>query len=139
MKYEERNNLKIQHYLNKGNSYIKKIEETIKDELNNYCVECGEENPEFISVNNAIFLCRECTKNHLKFPKNISKIRKNNIKYLTLSEIQFLLCGGNRALLNFICNEYPKLAELPSNILYRTQAMIYYRQNLIFLLIDQKK
>ena len=130
MKYLIRKNPKISYNLSQGNSYVKKIEEKIKDELNNYCVECGEENPEYISINNAIFLCRECTKTHLKLPKNISKIRKNNIKSLTLNEIQYLLCGGNRSLLNFICNEYPKLAELPSNILYRTQAMIYYRQYL---------
>ena len=130
MKYEERNNLKIQHYLNKGNSYIKKIEETIKDELNNYCVECGEGEPDYISINNGIFLCGDCAKNHLKLPKGISKIKKNNIKSLTLNEIQYLLCGGNRSLLNFIYNEYPKLAELSPNFLYRTQAMIYYRQYL---------
>ena len=134
MKYFIRKNPKITYNLNDGNSYIKKIEEKLKDQLNNYCVECGEENPEYISINNGIFICRECSQIHLKFPKNISKIRKNNIKALTLNEIQYLLCGGNRSLLNFICNEYPKLAELPSNILYRTQAMIYYRQTLQYLI-----
>ena len=130
MKYAVRKEDKFNTLLNEGNSYIQKIEEKIKDELNNFCVECGEENPEFISINNGIFLCRDCVQIHLKFPKNISKIKKNNIKSLTLNEIQYLLCGGNRSLLNFICNEYPKLAELPANILYRTQAMVYYRQNL---------
>ena len=134
MKYFIRKNPKITYNLNDGNSYIKKIEEKLKDQLNNYCVECGEENPEYISINNGIFICRECSQIHLKFPKNISKIRKNNIKALTLNEIQYLLCGGNRSLLNFICNEYPKLAELPSNILYRTQAMIYYRQTLQYFI-----
>ena len=134
MKYDVRKNQKINNLLNEGKSYIRKIEEKIKDQLNNYCVECGEENPEYISVNNGIFICRDCVQTHLKFPKNISKIKKNNIKSLTLNEIQYLLCGGNRALLNFICNEYPQLAELPSNILYRTQAMIYYRQNLLYLI-----
>ena len=127
-------NPKINKLLNEGKSYISKIEEKIKDELNNYCVECGEENPEYISVNNGIFICKDCAQNHLKLPKNISEIKKNNIKSLTLNEIQYLLCGGNRSLLYFICNEYPKLAELPSNILYRTQAMVYYRQYLQFLI-----
>ena len=130
MKYEVRKNQKKNSFLNEGNTFIKKIEEKIKDQLNNYCVECGEENPEYISINNGIFLCRDCAKNHLKFLKNISKIKKNNIRALTLNEIQYLLNGGNRSLLNFICNEYPKLAELPSNLLYKTHAMIYYRQYL---------
>ena len=136
MKLAVNNNQKNEkfNFIFEGTSYIQKIEEKIKDELNNFCVECGEENPEYISINNGIFLCGDCVQNHLKFPKSISIIRKNNIKSLTLNEIQFLLCGGNRSLLNFICNEYPKLAELSPNILYRTQAMVYYRQNLEYLI-----
>ena len=130
MKYEVKKDKIIDNILEEGNSYIKKIEDKIKDELNNFCVECGEENPEYISINNGIFLCRDCVQNHLKFPNGISKIKKNNIKSLTLNEIQYLLSGGNRALLNFIYKEYPKLAELSPNIFYKTQAMIYYRQYL---------
>ena len=136
MKIAVKNNQKKEqfNFIFDGTSYIQKIEEKIKDELNNFCVECGEENPEYISINNGIFICGDCVQNHLKFPKSISTIRKNNIKSLTLNEIQYLLCGGNRALLNFICNEYPKLAELSPDILYRTQAMVYYRQNLEYLI-----
>ena len=130
MKYAFKKDQDKSNILGEGNSYIQKIEEKIKDEMNDFCVECGEENPEYVSINNGIFICRDCVQIHLKFPTIISKVKKNNIKALTLNEIQYLLCGGNRALLNFICNEYPKLAELPSNILYRTQAMFYYRQNL---------
>ena len=117
-----------------GNPYIRMIEEKLNEELNNYCVECGNENPEYISINNGIFICVECVQNHLRFPKNISKIMKNNIKSLTLKEIQPLLCGGNKALLDFINNEFPKLSEFPPYILYRTQAMVYYRHNLKFLI-----
>ena len=118
-----------------GNPYIKMIDEQLNDELNNFCVECGKEKPEYISINNGIFICQICAKNHLKFPNNISKIIKNNtIKSLTLNEIQPLLCGGNRALLDFINNEFPKLSEFPPHILYRTQAMNYYRQYLQYLI-----
>lgn len=118
----------------KGNPYIRMIEEKLNDQFNNYCVECGNENPEYISINNGIFICEECVPNHFKFPKSISKIIKNDIKSLTFQEIQPLLCGGNKALLDFISNEFPKLSEFPPNILYRTKAMIYYRQNLEYLI-----
>ena len=118
----------------KGNQFIKLIEDKLNDDLNNYCVECGNENPEYISINNGVFICIECIPNHLKFPKNISRILKNDKNSLTLNEIQCLLCGGNKALLDFINNEYPKLSELPPNILYRTQAMVYYRQHLQYLI-----
>ena len=134
MKYSVRNNTKIFHNPHEGNPYMKILEKKLKDELNNFCVECGNENPEFISINNGIFICSECVQNHLQFPKNISRIVNNNIKSLTLDEIQFLLCGGNRALLNFINNDFPKLSEFPPYILYRTQAMVYYRQNLQYLI-----
>ncbi len=100
------------------NPFIKMIEEKLNDELNNYCVECGNENPEYISINNGIFICVECVQNHLKFPKNISTIVKNNKQTLTLDNIQPLLCGGNRSLLDFINKEFPKLSEFPPHILY---------------------
>ena len=134
MKYSVRNYQKRNHNPHEGNPYMQILEKKLKDELNNFCVECGSENPEFISINNGIFICAECAKNHIHFPKNISRILTNNIKTLTLDEIQFLLCGGNRALLNFINNEFPKLSEFPPYILYRTQAMVYYRQNLQYLI-----
>ena len=117
-----------------GNPYIKIIEEKINDELNKYCVECGNENPEYISINNGIFICVECVQNHFKFPKNISEIIKNDRKSLTFDEIQPLLCGGNKSLLDFINNEFPKLSEFPPHILYRTEAMVYYRRNLQYLI-----
>ena len=134
MKFAVRKEQKQTNIPYMGNPYIKMIEEQLNDELNNYCVECGNENPEYISINNGIFICVECAQNHFKFPKDISTIINNNIKSLTLNEIQPLLCGGNRALLDFINNEFPKLSEFPPHILYRTQAMIYYRQNLQYLI-----
>ena len=134
MKYSVRNGPKRYHNSHEGNPYMQMIEKKLNDELNNYCVECGNENPEYISINNGVFICGECVQNHFRFPKNISRIINNNIKALTLDEIQFLLCGGNRALLDFINNEFPKLSEFPPNILYRTQAMVYYRQNLQYLI-----
>ena len=134
MKFAVKKTQKQDHIRCMGSPYIKMIEDQLNEELNKYCVECGNENPEYISINNGIFICIECAQNHFKFPKNISKIIKNNIQSLTLNEIQPLLCGGNKALLDFINNEYPKLSEFPPHILYRTQAMIYYRQHLQYLI-----
>ncbi len=129
---QNKNNRNAIFYM--GNPYIKIIEEKIDEELNKYCVECGKENPEYISINNGIFLCMECAQNHFKFPKNVSEIIKNDRKSLTFDEIQPLLCGGNRSLLDFINKEFPKLSEFPPHILYRTEAMVYYRRNLQYLI-----
>ena len=122
------------NYPGGGKECIRMIENKIKDELNNYCVECGEEKPEYISINNGVFLCGECIQNHLKLPQEISTIIKNDLESLTLSEIQYIYCGGNKNLLNFINQEFPKLTEFPPNLLYKTQAMYYYRKRLLYFI-----
>ena len=69
MEYAVRKETKINNIIYEGNPYIKMIEQKLNDELNNYCVECGNENPEYISINNGVFICVECVQNHLRFPK----------------------------------------------------------------------
>ena len=109
---------------------IQMLEDKLNESLNKYCVECGKEQPEFISINNGVFLCENCVQNHMNFTKNISTIKKNDLKSLTLNEIQYIYFGGNKNLLSFIRNEFPRLTEFPPNLLYKTEAMKYYRNNL---------
>ena len=101
---------------------------------NNECFECSDLNPEFISLNNAIFLCKNCIKNHIHFPKYISNIFKNDLNNLTLKNIQYLCCGGNEKLKQFIKNEFPRLKKFSYQNLYRTYAMDYYRKYLEYLI-----
>ena len=55
----------------------RKIKEIAKETLNNKCIDCNNENPEYISLNNAIFICQNCFMNiHQKYPAKISKIIK---------------------------------------------------------------
>ena len=56
-----------------------KIEIILNIPKNNECFECSNLNPEFISLNNGIFLCKNCIKNHKNFPKSISNIFKNDL------------------------------------------------------------
>ena len=118
---------------NKDNNCINMIKESIKNESNEYCVECGEPNPKYISINNSIFLCSKCILNHLQLSQEASTIIKNDLKILTLNEIQYIYNGGNKKLLEFIDNEFPKLKKFPPHILYNTKAMDYYRKNLKYL------
>ena len=101
---------------------------------NNECFECSNLNPEFISLNNGIFLCKNCIKNHSSFPKSISNIYKNDLNKLTLKNIQFLCYGGNEKLKRFIQFEFPKLKKISYKNLYITYAMDYYRKNLEYLI-----
>lgn len=112
----------------------RKIKLLLKDPKNNECFECSNNNPEYISLNNGIFLCENCISSHLNLPKNISNIIKNNLSRLTLNNIQYLFCGGNRKLIDFINKEYPNLKKLKPIYLYQTYAMEYYRKLLNYLI-----
>ena len=55
------------------------IKSIINDQMNNECFDCGSPNPKYISINNAIFLCGNCSKLHKTFPLEISRIINNNL------------------------------------------------------------
>ena len=112
----------------------RKIKILLKEQKNNECFECSNLYPEYISLNNGIFLCRNCVLDHINLPKSISYIIKNNLRSLTLNNIQYLCCGGNQKLIEFINIEYPNLKKFPPRFLYRTFAMDYYRKWLEYLI-----
>ena len=112
----------------------RKIREITKEILNSKCIDCHIGKPEFISLNNAVFICRNCYRNnHQKFPVKISKIIKNNLKSLSLKDLQYLYFGGNKKMLEFMKYEYPKLIKINSFLVYKTVAMEYYRNWLSYL------
>ena len=117
----------------------RKIKILLKEPKNKECFECSNLYPEYISLNNGIFICKNCVKNHLKFPKSISDIYFNDLNILSLKEIQYLSCGGNRKLIEFVNSEYPNLVEFSPIYFYQTYAMNYYRKYLEYLIEGGKK
>ena len=112
----------------------RKIKILLKEPRNNECFECPNKYPEYISLNNGIFLCEECVKNHFNLPRNISYIIKNNLNDISFKDIQYLSCGGNRKLLKFINDEFPNLKNCAPIYFYQTKAMDYYRKYLEYLI-----
>ena len=106
------------------------LQEIERDNLNSVCVECGANLPEFISINNGVYICKNCAMFHLTLPKEISKIIRNDNKELTFHEIKYIYFGGNKRLLEFIENEYPKLKLFSPATLFKTRVMQYYRKRL---------
>ena len=111
----------------------RKIQEIYKDEMNNECFDCRKPNPDFISANNGVFICKECMAVHYQFSDEVSLIIKNNLFLLNEEQINYIYFGGNRRLLEFIKYKFPKLQEFEPELLYKTQAMQYYRDNLYYL------
>ena len=117
----------------------RKIQEIYKDEMNNECFDCGKMNPDFISANNGVFICQKCMGVHYQFTDEVSLIIKNNLFLLNEEQINYIYFGGNRKLLEFINYEFPKLQNYQPEILYKTQAMQYYRDNLYYLVEGGEK
>ena len=112
----------------------RKINEIKENELNKECFDCGSCYPEYISINNGVFICNNCIKIHNKFPKEISLTLKNNLSSLNNKELEFMYLGGNQNLINFIHNYFPELNQFPKDIFYQTKAMQYYRDYLNYLI-----
>ena len=117
------------------------LKEILSDELNYVCFDCHRNlyRPQNFSINNGIILCNNCALNHSNFPKFISIIKHCNIEELTNEELMLLYYGGNRKLDEFIEYEYPKLQHMKINIMYKTEALEYYRQNLRSLAFGEPK
>ena len=111
----------------------RKINEIKNNELNKECFDCGSCYPEYISINNGIFICNNCIKIHNTFPKEISLTLKNDLSTLNNKELEYMYKGGNQKLMEFIHYEFPELKKLQKNILYQTKAMQFYRDNLNYL------
>jgi len=117
---------------NTSNEYISMINSIESDEINNVCFECGTNDPEYISINNGVFICKECVQDHFQFPKEISTIMLNDLCSLNINELKKLYLGGNKKLIEFINFDFPRLKQFPPNILYKTRAIDYYRKRLQF-------
>ena len=125
---------KIEFPKGPNNSYLKKyqlINQILSQKLNLICFDCRKKIPKYISINNAIFLCANCALIHKKnFTDKISCIIENNLSLLSINYLNILSKGGNQNLDNFINYVFPGLQNYPPQILYLTQALTYYRDNL---------
>ena len=125
------------HYSKKRNSITKLhlnknelIEEIQNEEMNKECFDCGSENPEYISINNGIFLCKNCIYYHYKFPDHISTLIKNNVQILGEKELKYLYYGGNKRLSNYMYIKFPNLKQYQPDILYKSDELKFYRNKL---------
>jgi len=111
----------------------------INNNTNNSCFDCGKKYPEYISINNGIFICKICAEYHLLYLKSQSRIIINDLSVLNNNELKYLYYGGNYKLKEFIKKEYPLLLKLSSNQIYMTLALDYYRKKLKYLIEGGKE
>ena len=98
------------------------------DEENYNCVDCGNPQSSFISINNGVTLCSKCAEMHKKFGNNISYILNINDE-LDEYLFNFIVFGSNSKFKKFLENEHvDKKLNLKKK--YKINAVVFYRKNL---------
>ena len=115
-------------YQNDNRSTI--IKKLLNDENNYVCFDCHKKvnGLKYFDLKNAIFLCYNCSIQHLNMPKEISEIMAEDIQNLDKKYLLPLYYGGNKNLIIFIRTYFPLLEKMEIRNMYSTVAMDYYRK-----------
>ena len=92
--------------LEKTNSYLKfDLQYFVNlDSENKICFDCGGPYPTHVSINNGVFICQECAKNHAKLGYNISFLQRIDAQWDEYL-LGFATRGGNFRFKR-LCMEY---------------------------------
>lgn len=105
-----------------------------KDPENNKCIECDQENPAFVSVNNGCLICGTCIPSHFTLTQEISRIKAIEEQW-TLQDLKLVTAGGNSALKEFF--DHYGISSTPPNFKYLTKASFFYREMLSVVAFDE--
>ena len=76
------------------------FENILKLNSNNKCVDCGNDDISYVSINNGVFICSKCFFFHREFQnKEISNIQPFNQEFLK-NDIEYFSIGGNDRFIN---------------------------------------
>jgi len=69
---------------------------------NKLCIDCGEANPKWTSVNLGCFICLNCCGIHRSLGVHLSFVRSCTLDSWSPKQLRFLRLGGNRKLKEFL-------------------------------------
>ena len=104
------------------------IYDIIQAEGNSECVDCGEKNPKWTSMNNGIFLCLKCAGIHRGFGMSISLIRSLQIDSWAENQLLYLTKGGNNKFKKNLEEFNIDVSSTSLDIKYKSKAADYYRR-----------
>lgn len=95
--------------------------------LNRMCFDCSAKDPEWASVNNAVFLCKECQLKHRSYGISVSYIRSLEMDLWKEDQIALLKYGGNERLRDLMSLYNIKFNNNREE-LYNSKILDYYRK-----------
>ena len=112
-----------------NNEIKKQLEKLSNEEDNKKCFDCENEPARWISLNNGIYLCHECSEEHKNFEIGTNIIKSISLEQWNKNQLKIMKIGGNKRLKLFLENY-----NVPKNIgkkdLYNSKLMVYYRRQL---------
>ena len=102
----------------------------LKDPENQQCFDCGKTPAQWASVNNAVYLCINCSGLHRGYGVNISYIRSITLDTWNENQINLMKFGGNKNLRELLELYNIDKNKVDKNILYNSKIMDFYRKYL---------
>ena len=102
----------------------------LKDPENQQCFDCGKTPAQWASVNNAVYLCINCSGLHRGYGVNISYIRSITLDTWNENQMNLMKFGGNKNLRELLELYNIDKNKVDKNILYNSKIMDFYRKYL---------
>ena len=106
------------------------IPDILGKEGNSDCVDCGESNPEWASINNGVFLCTKCAEIHKTYGMSVSLVRSLKTEEWSDNQLLYLLKGGNNNYKNNLQEFNIDISSATPELRYKSKAAAYYRRYL---------
>jgi len=102
----------------------------LKDNANKVCIECGDFNPQWASVTNAVVFCLNCAGKHRGMGVHISFVRSVNLDEWDDKQLGSMKAGGNGKLQQF-WKDQGFSSSLSIKQKYDNKAMVEYRKQIL--------
>ncbi|KAL7715460.1 Arf GTPase-activating protein [Entamoeba marina] len=91
---------------------------------NNKCFDCGKSRPQWVSLNNGVYLCFQCVGRHYHYGIHISRLMSIYMDNFRLDELMIMSLGGNKRAREYFEQNPPT----PNTDKYTSESGKAYRQ-----------